>query len=131
MELPAQTDRTTAIQDLRAQIREFVAERDWEKYHHPKNLAMSIAIEAAELMEHFQWLSADECQAEIERPETRAQVEDELADVLIYALAFANATGTDISQIVRRKMGVNQKRFPASEVHGTLGRGDGRRRSTP
>lgn len=129
MEPPAQTDRTTVIQELRAQIREFVTERDWEKYHHPKNLAMSIAIEAAELMEHFQWLSEDECQARVERPETRAQVEDELADVLIYALAFANAIGTDISQIVHRKMGANRKRFPASEVRGTLGRRDGQRRS--
>ena len=116
-----QTDTRTTVEYLRSLVREFVAERAWEKYHAPKNLAMSIAIEAAELMEHFQWLANEESQEVISRLETRAQVEDELADVLIYALAFANAIDADISQIVRRKMARNQGRFPVHEVRGSLG----------
>ncbi len=116
------TDQSTTVEDLRSLIREFVTERAWEKYHVPKNLAMSIAIEAAELMEHFQWLPGEEGWAIASRSDTRAEVEDELADVLIYALAFANAIDSDVSQIVRRKMERNQGRFPAREVQGTLGK---------
>jgi len=116
-----QTDKTTTVDDLRLLIREFVTERAWEEYHAPKNLAMSIAIEAAELMEHFQWLPGEESREIASNSEVRAQVEDELADVMIYALAFANAIGADVSQIVRRKMERNQRRFPVHEVQGSLG----------
>jgi dCTP diphosphatase len=112
------SDEHTRVADLRKAVSQFVAERRWEPYHTPKNLAMSIAIEAAELMEHFQWLTSDEAANEL-RPNTPtgdsqklAQVADELADVLIYCLSFANATGIDLSEAIFTKLERNQERFP-------------------
>ncbi|OGO40098.1 MAG: hypothetical protein A2Z04_03575, partial [Chloroflexi bacterium RBG_16_57_9] len=84
----------------------------WEVYHTPKNLAMSIAIEAAELMEEFQWLTPEETQAALADPAKRPAIEDELADILIYLLSFANVTQTDLSAAVERKMARNEGRFP-------------------
>jgi len=107
-------DRTAHVSDLLARVRTFVADRAWEVYHTPKNLAMSIAIEAAELMEEFQWLTPDEARAAMSDPDKRAAVEDELADILIYLLSFANVTQTDLSAAVERKMARNEHRFPAA-----------------
>ncbi|MBL9123439.1 MAG: nucleotide pyrophosphohydrolase, partial [Planctomycetaceae bacterium] len=87
-------DRAT-VAELRALVRQFVDERDWQQFHTPKNLAMSLAIEAAELMEHFQWLTPDEVQRAAAEPATRTAVGEELADVLCYALALANTLGLD------------------------------------
>ncbi len=105
-------DRTAHVADLLARVRTFVGERAWEVYHTPKNLAMSIAIEAAELMEEFQWLTPEETQAALADPARRAAIEDELADILIYCLSFANVTRTDLSAAVERKMARNEQRFP-------------------
>ncbi len=104
-------DNTTTVDDLRRAVQEFVA-RDWERYHTPKNLAMSIAIETAELMEHFQWLTIEESQARVTNDAARAEIADELADVLIYALSFANSSGIDVSDAIFRKLARNQTRFP-------------------
>ncbi|HQY93769.1 MAG: nucleotide pyrophosphohydrolase [Caldilinea sp.] len=105
-------DNTTTVDDLRRAVQEFVAARDWERYHTPKNLAMSIAIETAELMEHFQWLTIEESQARVTNDAARAEIADELADVLIYALSFANSSGIDVSDAIFRKLARNQTRFP-------------------
>jgi dCTP diphosphatase len=110
--LTSSSDEQTWVADLRQAVQEFVVARCWEGYHTPKNLAMSIAIEAAELMEHFQWLTPELSQALVEDPQKREQVADELADVLIYCLSFANATGIDLSSAVRVKLARNQLRFP-------------------
>ena len=77
-------------------VQDFVDERDWQKFHDPKNLSMSIAIEAAELMEHFQWLRSDQLQDLKDDPEAMAHIEEELADVFCYVLAFAGAMGIDL-----------------------------------
>lgn len=106
------TDTNTTVAELKQLVAQFITERDWQGYHLSKNLAMSIAIEAAELMEHFQWLDNDEGQLSLDQPATKAAVADELADVLIYALSFALQANLDISQIVREKMLRNQTRFP-------------------
>ncbi len=106
------SDTTTTIADLRALLRAFVAARRWEPYHTPKNLAMSIAIEAAELMEHFQWYSSDESRLLVQDEAARAAIAEELADVLIYALHFANECGIDVSGAVRAKVARNERRFP-------------------
>lgn len=90
-------DTETTVAELRAAVAAFVAARDWEKHHTPKHLAMSIAIEAAEIMEHVQWLSADQARALVQDEARRAEVADELADVLIYCLSFANSADIDIS----------------------------------
>ena len=120
-------DTTTTLGDLRHAVHDFVAERDWYQYHTPKNLAMSIAIEAAEIMEHFQWLSLEESRSMLDDERVRAEVADELADVLIYCLSFANASGIDLSTAVMAKLERNQGRFPVERVRGHLGHthGDG------
>ncbi len=107
------SDKTTTITDLKAIVAQFVAARDWQSYHNAKNLAMSIAIEAAELQEHFQWVSIEEGQQYLQTPENRAEVADELADVLIYCLSFAIQAEIDVSEAIRAKMSRNEFRFPA------------------
>lgn len=102
-----------SIAELQKIIGQFVAERNWEQYHNPKNLAMSIGIEAAEIMEHFQWLTIDDSISRLSNPEFKAEVSDEIADVMIYLLSFANATGIDIGKAVVDKMSRNQFRFPS------------------
>lgn len=112
-------DRTT-IADLRAGVARFVAARDWNGYHTPKNLAMSIAIEAAELMEHFQWLTVEQAEELAQQPAAQTEIADELADVLIYCLSFANAAGIDVAAAVRAKLAHNERRFPVEVVSGRL-----------
>ena len=114
-------DQQTTVGALRDAVHQFVAERDWYQYHSPKNLAMSIAIEAAEIMEHFQWLTTEEAAARMADAEQRAEVADEVADVLIYCLSFANSTGIDLSQAILNKLARNQWRFPVERVRGRLG----------
>ena len=105
-------DKQTTVADLKRAVGEFVAERDWEKYHTSKNLAMSIAIEAAELMELFQWRSGEAGQALLLDPETKSQIGEEMADIMIYCLAFANQADLDLSALVIAKLEKNQSRFP-------------------
>jgi NTP pyrophosphatase (non-canonical NTP hydrolase) len=114
-------DTTTTLGELRHAVHDFVAARDWYQYHTPKNLAMSIAIEAAEIMEHFQWLSNEESRSLLDDEQMRAEVADELADVLIYCLSFANTSGIDISTVVAAKLARNEGRFPVERVRGRLG----------
>ena len=98
------TDERTTVAELRQLVEKFVNERDWERFHSPKNLAMSAAIEAAELMEHFQWISMQDSRDVVKDPEKTAEIGEELADVLSYCLALANQLGIDISDTVTRKM---------------------------
>jgi dCTP diphosphatase len=106
------TDQQTTLGDLRQAVRAFVAARNWEIFHSSKNLAMSIAIEAAELMEHFQWSSPQESQHYLADPYNRQEVAEELADILIYCLSFANQAEIDVSQAVLAKLSKNELRFP-------------------
>jgi dCTP diphosphatase len=106
------SDNDTSIADLRQLVAKFIADRSWEPYHSPKNLAMSIAIEAAELMEHFQWMSAQESINHLDNPKSKAAVADELADVVIYCLSLANRSGIDLTKAVIDKVQRNQNRFP-------------------
>jgi NTP pyrophosphatase (non-canonical NTP hydrolase) len=115
-------DRTT-IAELRKLMTDFVAERQWQIFHAPKNLAMSLAIEAAELMEHFQWLSVDESRDVANNAGQLADVAEELADVTCYALALANALGIDLSDAVRGKMLKNAAKYPAKEFQGRFKKG--------
>ncbi|TLM65272.1 MAG: nucleotide pyrophosphohydrolase [Deltaproteobacteria bacterium] len=94
----------------------FVRERDWEQFHTPKNLSMSIAIEAAELMEHFQWLTAE--QSRNLDPAALDEVGEELADIVIYALSLSNDLNLDLAETVLRKMAKNERKYPADQVRG-------------
>ena len=111
-------DQDTTLADLRQRVAEFVAARSWEQFHVPKNLSISVAVEAAELMEHFQWLTHEQATVALQDEEERAAVADELADVLIYALSLANALDVDVSAAVLSKLERNEKRFPAPEWQG-------------
>jgi dCTP diphosphatase len=105
-------DSRTTISALRLAVSRFVKERSREHYHTPKNLSMSIAIEAAELMERFQWCSLEKSIALAQDGEGRAAVSDELADVLIYCLALANQADIDLSAAILDKLERNAGRFP-------------------
>lgn len=115
------SDEETTVAELRRAMAAFVDRRDWQQYHTPKNLAMSIAIESAELMEHFQWYSAEEAAARLTEPSVRAAITEELADILMYCLSFANVTAIDMAEAIRAKMARNELRFPVERVRGKLG----------
>lgn len=97
-------DDKTTIGELKEAVSDFVAFRNWQSYHTPKYLAMSIAIEAAEVMEHFQWLTVDESKEYVASETQRNEVADELADVFIYCLSFADSANIDISTAIRTKL---------------------------
>jgi len=99
-------DKKSTIQDLKNLIEKFRTERNWGKHHSPKNLAVSIAIEAAELLEHFQWDNY--------REENKNDLEGELADIIIYCLFFAVSNNIDISKAVERKIDHISKKYPVS-----------------
>ena len=119
-------DKDTSIDELRQLVAEFVRERNWEQFHTPKNLAMALSIEAAELMEHFQWLTPDESAALGGQPDKLAEVADELADVTCYLLAMCNALGVDLASAVRGKMLKNVQKYPADQFRGRWGQRDER-----
>ena len=105
-------DQYVTVDQLRDVMRQFVRERQWEKFHNAKNLAMSLAIETGELLEHFQWLTTDEVVAG--QALDRAGIADELADVLCYALSLANTLDIDIAQAIHQKMAKNRIKYPAT-----------------
>ncbi len=112
------TDADTTVAELRSRIADFVHRRNWEQFHDPKNLSASIAIEAAELMEHFQWVHSD-CAGEVRNdPVAMADIGEELADVLAFALSFANALDIDITTVLLAKLQKNEGRYPAEKYYG-------------
>ena len=117
-------DSTTTIAELKQLVRDFVDRRDWRQFHAPKNLAMSLAIEAAELMEHFQWISAEESRRVADEPARLAAVGEELADVLCYALAMVNELGLDLSAAIRAKIIKNEQKYPVEQYRGRYGPAD-------
>ena len=88
-------------------LRSFAAERDWDQFHTPKNLATSISVEAAELLELFQWSRGQKGWDEVNDPSIRAKVQDELADILLYVIRFADKAGIDLEAIAERKIALN------------------------
>jgi dCTP diphosphatase len=111
-------DDDTTLADLRAQVRAFVDERDWGQFHCPKNLSMSIAIEAGELMAEFQWLTASQSWDTLGDPAHRQRICHELADVIIYCLGMANAMDEDVSRMVTEKLALSARKYPAETYHG-------------
>jgi dCTP diphosphatase len=106
--------------NLRARLAEFAAQRDWDQFHSPKNLAMALIAEAAELVEHFQWLSAEQSQR---LPAKKlAEVRLELADIFIYLIRIADKLDVDLVSAAIDKIAINEQRYPVDRV-----RGDARR----
>lgn len=112
------SDADTNVESLRALVRTFVEERDWRQFHAPKNIAMALAVEAAELMEHFQWIDAEASRQIVADPQKLAEVGEELADVIGYSLALANELDIDVSEAVRKKMIKNAVKYPVGTYRG-------------
>ena len=106
-----------SLEMLRNRLREFAAERDWDQYHTPKNLSMALIAEAAELVEHFQWVEGTS--SHLLEDKTRISVEEELADILIYLVRIADKLDIDLYQATERKIGINALKYPADKVRGS------------
>jgi NTP pyrophosphatase (non-canonical NTP hydrolase) len=101
------------FKELEKRLIAFRDERKWGRYHTPKNLAISIAVELGELLEHFQWESDEEILKAVKNPEKREAIGDEIADVLIYLVLLAHELGIDIEEAVERKIEKNARKYPA------------------
>lgn len=112
-----QDDKTT-VAELKQVMEQFVAERDWQPFHDPKNLSMSIAIEAAELMEHVQWMRSEELVELRHDPVRLGEMAEELADIFAYVLSFAATMEIDLSAALRGKMIKNAQKYPVEQFKG-------------
>ena len=106
-----------SLEKIKTRLREFAAERDWDQFHSPKNLSMALIVEAAELVEHFQWLTEDQSHAL--PPDKLAEVEQEIADIQIYLIRLADKLGVDMEKAVNAKIELNEKKYPADKVRGS------------
>lgn len=111
-------DHETRLQEIKDLVLDFSKARDWEQFHSPKNLSMAIAAEAAELMEHFLWQSPEQSRADMAEGDIRDMAGEELADVLIFAIQFANMTGIDLSAVIEAKMQRNAEKYPVEKARG-------------
>jgi dCTP diphosphatase len=114
------TGRTAMNNDLkeaREVLRRFAAERDWDQFHSPKNLASALAVEAAELLEHFQWLTEE--QSKELSAEKKQKVAEEIADVLIYLIRLADKLDVDLFDTMRDKIAKNEKKYPVEKSRGS------------
>jgi NTP pyrophosphatase (non-canonical NTP hydrolase) len=108
---------TDEMEQLKQRLRDFAAARDWEQFHSPKNLSMALIAEAAELVEHFQWLT--EKQSSELTGEKLLEVEQEVADIQIYLVRIADKLNIDVLDAVQKKIALNESRYPADKVRGS------------
>ena len=106
-----------SIRDLTTRINAFRDARDWKQFHNPKEMAVSISIESAELLEHFQWKNAKECETHLQ--ESREAVADEMADVAIYLFELADLLEMDLGQEMLRKLDKNAVKYPIEKARGS------------
>lgn len=112
------SDAVATIEDLKTLVRQFVEERAWQPFHSPKNLAMGIAVEAAELMECFLWIDLPASYEAAKEPKQRQAIADEMADVLCYLVNLSNVLGIDLSEALAAKMIKNAQKYPAEKYRG-------------
>lgn len=112
------------MKDLRQKLREFAKARDWDQFHSPKNLAMALSVEVAELVEHFQWLTQE--QSYVADPEKREAIREEIGDILIYLVRLADKLGIDPLEAARDKVAVNERKYPADAVRGSAKKYNGK-----
>ncbi len=105
------------LEDIKSQLREFVRVRNWDQFHSPKNLSMALIVEAAELVEHFQWLTEEES-IHIESKKL-SEVEEEIADIFIYLMRLSDKLNIDLLDAVSNKIAKNEKKYPADLVRGS------------
>jgi len=109
-------DSTTTINDLKATIKKFVEERDWQQYHSPKNLSMQIAAEAAELMELLLWVESKESFAEVKK--NKEAIEHEIADIAHGIICFCLQANIDLANALGKKMALNAQKYPVEKAKG-------------
>jgi NTP pyrophosphatase (non-canonical NTP hydrolase) len=114
----AMPDSTTTVAQLREAMGRFVAEREWERFHSPKNLAMGLAVETAELMEHFLWIDNDASREVVHDAAKLGEIADEMADVACYLLALSNTLGVDLSEAIVTKLAKTAQKYPADKYRG-------------
>ena len=107
------------VQLIATSLREFASDRDWNKFHTPKNLATSIVVEAAELLELYQWSVGSTGWKELEDAKLRQKTADELADILIYLIRFSDLSGIDLATAVQQKIEINNAKYPAEKFRGS------------
>jgi NTP pyrophosphatase (non-canonical NTP hydrolase) len=113
--------RDNSFSEVKQKVAKFVRDRDWEQFHSPKNLSMSISIEAAELMEHFQWThTLDESLNILKDKNKRAAIEDEVADIATYLIDFCNLYDINLEKAILKKLKKNAIKYPAKEVKGKM-----------
>lgn len=105
------------IEELQAALRQFAEDRDWGRFHTPRNLAASLSIEAAEVLEHFQWLTDEQSRQLTE--EQRLKVGHEIADVLLYLLQLSDKLGIDPLEAAREKLAINAAKYPVDRAKGS------------
>ena len=111
-------DASTTVAVLKDAVRRFGEERAWQPFHSPKNLVMGLAIETAELMEHFLWIDGDASRSLPNDPEKRRQIGEELADVACYVLNLSNVLHLDLSEVIHDKMAKNALKYPVEKYRG-------------
>lgn len=104
------------LERLRTEIAQFAKDRDWEKFHSPKNLSMALSVEVSELMEHFQWLTEEESRSP--SVELKQELSQELADSAIYLIRLADQLGIDLVAAIDEKLNINKEKYPAEKVRG-------------
>ena len=116
--MPPATDDCSTVTDLKAMVRRFVEERDWDQYHFPKDLAIGLSIETAELLEHFRFLSNEEIAAKLQDERYLIDIGHELADVLYFVLLMCRNLNLDATEILNAKLAVSAKRYPVERARG-------------
>lgn len=109
--------RPTSLEELRGALERFASDRDWDQFHSPKNLAIALSVEAAELLEHFQWTS--EAESEVLTPDQHAKVREEIADVLLYLIRLADKLNIDLLAAASDKIQVNAAKYPVDKARGS------------
>ena len=113
------SDQDTSLHELKADFEKFVKERDWVQFHNPKDLAISISVEAAELLETFQWKETNPPEKVKLDEKTMNKIKEELADIIIYCLGMANRLDVDVSSIVKNKIKRNAEKYPVEKAKGS------------
>lgn len=111
-------DSETSIQSIKEEVLAFAQEREWLQFHSPKNLCMALAAESGELMEHFLWADSEASHETLKDLSKKAEIEKELADIVIYSLQFANVAGIDLAKAIQSKMAENAKKYPVEKAKG-------------
>jgi NTP pyrophosphatase (non-canonical NTP hydrolase) len=111
-------DATTTLAALKEAVRQFAVERDWERFHSPKNLSMALAAEAAELMEHFLWVDSEASRQVVADPARLAAVAEEVADIAILVCNLGHVLGIDLSQAIQDKLAKNAVKYPVDRYRG-------------